>query len=48
MNFGIHFKNDFDRVYKTMYENQFRDTLPSGRTIMGDDLKVLNLRPLQK
>jgi uncharacterized surface anchored protein len=46
MNFGINYKNDFDRVYQTMYDNSFRDTLPSHRTIIGDEVKVMNLRPL--
>lgn len=31
-----------------MYENQRHDTAPSMRTILGNELKVLNLRPRDK
>ena len=48
MNTGAFPKSDYERVTKSMFENQRRDTAPSLRTIVGQDLKVLNLRPLNK
>lgn len=48
MNTGAFPKNDYERVARSLFDNQRRDTAPSLRTIVGQDLKVLNLRPLNK
>jgi len=46
MNLGANPKNDYERITKSMFDNQRRDTAPSQRTLLGQELKVLNLRPL--
>ena len=48
INTSVFPKNDYERVTKSMFDNQRRDTEPSLRTITGQDQKVLNLRPLNK
>ena len=48
MNFGSNSKNDYDRVMKSMLDNDLRDPQPSLRSLVGNDHKVLNLRPLNK
>ena len=40
--------NDFERVTKSMLDNQMRDPVPSRFTLENDKMKVLNLRPLEK
>lgn len=48
MNTGAFPRNDYERVTRSMFDNQRRDTVPSLRTITGQDQKVMNLRPLDK
>ena len=48
MNFGSNSKMDFERIQKNVKDNTLRDTKPSLRTLVGNDEKVMNLRPLQK
>lgn len=48
MEFGPSCKNDFERVTKSMIENQKRDPYPSLKSLVGQDEKVMNLRPFEK
>ena len=45
---GKNSKNDYDRVAKSMMDNQLRDPAPSRYTLETDKSKILNLRPLEK
>ena len=45
---GTGITNDYDRVTHSMLENQLRDPIPSMRTLVGAEDKVMNLRPLEK
>ena len=48
MDLGANPKNDFERITKSMFDNNRCDAVPSQRTLNGQDIKVMNLRPLDK
>ena len=48
MSTGAYPRNDYERVTRSMFDNQRRDTVPSMRTLTGQEQKVMNLRPLDK
>lgn len=45
---GRNSNNDYDRVAKSMMDNQLRDPAPSRFTLETNKSKILNLRPLEK
>ena len=47
MNFAK-FGTNIERVAERMIINQSLDTAPSGRTLLGSDEAVMNLRPQEK
>lgn len=48
MAFGKNFKSDVERVAHSMVENQWRDTQPSAKPIIGSEEMIMKLRPLEK
>jgi len=48
MQFGTSHRTDFQRVTQSMKENQLKDPIPTLKSLVGQDVKVMRLRPLEK
>ena len=48
MAFGANPRNDYERVNKSVADNSWKDTATSFHTLVGQDEKVMNLRPVNK